>query len=86
MQDAGMQQEFHLMQEAIEAMGFLMKKAKIDLTAAIDPIRMELEVLKTYMERYYPGFAESCSKLSEEAIQLINPEWMGSQSPVNAVP
>jgi hypothetical protein len=31
------------------------------------------------MERYHPGFAESYPKLREEAIQAINPEWIGSE-------
>jgi hypothetical protein len=31
------------------------------------------------MERYHPGFAESYPKFREEAIQAINPEWMGSE-------
>jgi hypothetical protein len=30
------------------------------------------------MERHHPGFAESYGKLREEAIQAIDPEWMGS--------
>jgi hypothetical protein len=53
--------------------------SKLDLTAAIDSIRIELEVLKTYMERYHPGFAESYPKFREEAIQAIDPEWMGAR-------
>jgi hypothetical protein len=57
-----------------------MREAKIDLTAAVDSLKIELEVLKIYMERYHPGFAESYPKFREEAIQAINPEWMGSQS------
>jgi hypothetical protein len=47
--------------------------------AAIDSIKIELEVLKMYMERFHPGFADSYPKFREEAIQAIDPEWMGSQ-------
>ena len=47
--------------------------------AAIDSLRIELEVLKSYMERYHPGFAESYPKFREEAIQAIDPEWIGSK-------
>jgi hypothetical protein len=32
------------------------------------------------MERYHPGFAESYPKFKEEAIQSIDPEWMGSEA------
>jgi len=79
MHDQDIQQRFHLMQEEIEATVSLMKDSKLDLTAAIDSIRIEIEVLKTYMERYHPGFAESYPKFREEAIQAIDPEWMGGR-------
>ena len=78
MQDADIEQRFHLMQKEVEATISLMKEAKLDLMAAIDSLRIEMEVLKTYMERYHPGFSESYPKLREEAIQAIDPEWMGS--------
>jgi hypothetical protein len=50
------------------------------LLAAIDSLKIELEVLKSYMERYHPGFAESYPKFKEEAIQAIDPEWIGSEA------
>ena len=53
---------------------------KLDPMAAIDSLRIELEVLKTYMERFHPGFAESYPKFRQEAIQAIDPEWMTSVS------
>ncbi len=80
MQDQDIQQRLHLMQKEIEAVASLMKEAKIDLTAAVDSVKIELEVLKNYMERYHPGFAESYPQLREEAIQAIDPEWMGRSS------
>ena len=43
-------------------------------------LKIELEVLKIYVERYHPGFAESYPKFREEAIQSMNPEWMGSDA------
>jgi hypothetical protein len=66
MQDSDIEQRFHLMQKEIEATVSLMKESKLELTAAIDSIRIELEIMKTYMERYHPGFAESYPKLREE--------------------
>jgi hypothetical protein len=79
MHDQEIQQRFHLIQKEIEATVSLMREAKIESTAAIDSLKIELEVLKMYMERYHPGFAESYPKFREEAIQAINPEWMGSE-------
>jgi len=78
MHDADIEQRFHLIQKEIEATVSLLKEAKLDLTAAVDSLKIELEVLKTYIERYHPGFAELYPKLREEAIQAIDPEWIGS--------
>ena len=63
MEDADIEQRFHLMQKEIEAAGALMTESKFDLKAAIDSLRIELEVLKTYMERYHPGFCRVLSKV-----------------------
>ena len=78
MQDADIERRFHLMQREFEAAGSFMREAKIDLATAIDSLKIEIEILKTYMERHHPGFAESYGKFREEAIQAIDPEWMGS--------
>jgi hypothetical protein len=80
MEDADIEQRFHLMQKEIEATASIMREVKIDLTAAIDALRIELEVLKMYMERYHPGFSETYPKLREEAIPAVDPEWVGSDA------
>jgi hypothetical protein len=56
--------------------GILLKEAKLDLTASVDPLKIEIEALKSYIERHHPDFAESYPKLKEEAIQTIDPEWL----------
>ena len=80
MEDADMEHRFHLMQKEIEATVSLTGECKLDLMAAIDSLRIELEILKSYMERYHPGFAESYPEFKEEAIQAIDPEWIGSEA------
>jgi hypothetical protein len=64
------------MQKEIEATVSLLKEAKLDLTASVDSLKIEIEALKTYIERHHPDFAESYAKLKEEAIQVIDPEWL----------
>lgn len=78
MEDLDIKHHFHLMQAEIEATASLLKDSKVDLTLAIDSIKIELEILKAYMERYHPEFAKSYPKLREEAIQAIDPEWNGA--------
>lgn len=75
MQELDVEKKFHMMQQEIEATASLFKEAKIDLVSAIDSIKIELEVLKTYMQRYHPDFVKSYPALKEEAIQAIDPEW-----------
>ena len=77
MQELDVQQQFHLMQREIEAVGSLTKETKLDLLAAIDSLRIEIEVIKRFIERHHPGFAESYPRLREEAVQAIDPEWIG---------
>jgi len=68
------------MQTEIEATASLLKDAKIDLTAALDSMKIELEILKAYLARHHPEFTKSYAALREEAIQAIDPEWPGAQA------
>jgi len=77
-QDLDIEQRFHLMQKEIEATVSLLKEAKLDLTASVDSLKIEIEALKTYIERQRPDFSESYTKLKEEAIQAIDPEWLAA--------
>jgi hypothetical protein len=77
MQEVDVQQQYRLMQREIEAAASLIKETKLDLLAAIDSLRIEIEVIKTFIERHHPGFSESYPRLREEAIQAIDPEWIG---------
>ncbi len=79
MENADLKHRFHLIQSEIEATASLLKDAKIDLTAALGSIKIELEILKTYMARYHPEFTKSYAALREEAIQAIDPEWPGAE-------
>lgn len=74
MEDSDVKHRFHLMQTEIEATA-LLKDAKIDLTSAVDSMKIELKILKTYLTRYHPEFAKTYAALREEAIQSIDPEW-----------
>jgi hypothetical protein len=78
-EDSDIKHRFHLLQTEIEATASLLKDAKIDLTSALDTIKIEVEILKSYMERYHPDFAKTYPALREEAIQAIDPEWPGTE-------
>lgn len=78
MEDLDLERRFHLMQKEIETTASLMRDQKIDLTASVDALKIELEVLKTYIARNHPDFLVAYPKLREEAIRAIDPEWLGS--------
>jgi hypothetical protein len=79
MHELDIQQRFHMLQREVEAAVSLSKDARLDFTAAIDSLRIEVEVLKMFMERSHPEFETLYPKLKEQALQAINPEWMGSR-------
>ncbi len=80
MQDIDIQQRFQLLHREIEATVSLMKEIKLELSAAIDSLRIDIEVMKTFLERHHPGLVESYPRLREEVVQAIDPEWIGSGS------
>jgi hypothetical protein len=80
-EDSDLKHRLHLMQAEIEATASLLKDARIDLSAALGSIKIELAILKSYMERYHPDFAKSYGVLRDEALQAIDPEWLGAEPP-----
>jgi len=78
MEEQDIEQRFHLMQKEIEATVSVLKEAKLDLTASLDSLKIEIEALKTYLERSRPGFLAEYNKLKDEAIHAIDPEWPAS--------
>ena len=82
MEDLDIEQRFHLMQKEIEVTAAALRDVKADLTAAIDSLKIENEILKNYMRRYHPEFADTYAKFREEAIQSIDPEWLGASAPL----
>ena len=77
MKDPEIEQRFHLMQKEIEATATLLKDAKVEMTAAIDALRIENEIIKKYLQESHPDFAQTYAKIREEAIQAVDPEWIG---------
>lgn len=57
------------MQGEIESVAFHIKETKLDLLAAIDSLRIEFEMTKTFIERRHPGFSGSYPRLREEPVQ-----------------
>ena len=77
MNDGEIEQRFHLIQKEIEATAMLLKDTKIEMAAAIDALKIENEILKRYLEERHPDFPQIYAKLREEAIQALDPEWIG---------
>ena len=80
MEDADIEQRFHLMQKEIEATVSILKEAKQDLMTAADSLKLEIEIIKMFLEEYHPGFTDAYPKLREEVMQSVDPEWMAMGS------
>lgn len=80
MEDADIEQRFHLMQKEIEATVSILKEARRDLMTAADSLKLELEIIRMFMEEYHPGFTEAYPKLREEVMRSVDPEWMAMSS------
>ena len=53
----------------------MIEDAKLNSTAAVDALKIEVEVLRRFMERYHPDFAPRYAELRAEVIQEVNSEW-----------
>lgn len=80
MEEPDIKQRLHLLQKEVEASVALAQDAKLNLTSAIDAMKIEVEVLRRFMERYHLDFARRYPELREEVIREVDPEWMEQRS------
>jgi hypothetical protein len=76
MEELDIKRQFHLLQEEVEAAVSLVGDVKLNLLAAIDTLRIEVEVLKRFMERYHADFPRRYPELREEMMREVDPEWL----------
>ena len=75
MEELDLKQRLHLLQKEVEAAVSLTEDVKLNLLSAIDSLKIEVEVLKRFMERYHPDFSRRYADLKEEIMQEVDPEW-----------
>jgi hypothetical protein len=76
MEELDLKHQFHLLQQEVEAAVSLTAEVKLNLLAAIDSLKIEVEVLKRFMERYHADFPRRYPELREEIMRQVDPEWI----------
>ena len=76
MEEMDIRQQFHLLQKEIESAGARTEELRLQLIAAIDALKIEVEVLRRFMERHHQDFSRKYDGLREEVVQQFEPEWM----------
>jgi hypothetical protein len=76
MEELDLKHQFHLLQQEVEAAVSLTAEVKLNLLAAIDSLKIEVEVLKRFMERYHADFPRRYPELREEIMRGVDPEWI----------
>lgn len=79
MEEKDLEHRFHLVQKEIEAGVSLTQDLKLDLFSAIDALKIEVEVLRRFMQRYHPDFTRVYPDIRAEVVQEVNPEWMETE-------
>jgi hypothetical protein len=75
MEEKQIEQRFHLLQQEVEAAVALVEQAKLNCAAATDALKIEIEVLRCFMEHAYPDFPHRYIELRAQARHAVNPEW-----------
>jgi hypothetical protein len=75
MEELDLKQQLHLLQKEVEAAVALAEDTKLNVVAAIDSLKIEIEVLKRFLEQHYPDFARRYAELKETVIREVDPEW-----------
>jgi len=76
MEELDIKQQFHLLQKEVEATGSLTEDVKLNLLSVIDSLKIEVEVLKRFLERYHADFPRRYAELREDILHQVDPEWI----------
>jgi len=76
MEETDIRQQFHLLQKELENAGAQTEDLRLQLIAATDALKIEIEVLRRFMERHHQDFSRRYGDLREEVVQQFDPEWM----------
>lgn len=79
MEEKDIKQQFHLLQKEVETAGARIEDTRLNLVATIDALKLEIEILKRFMERYHADFSRRYSELREELMREVDPEWLASE-------
>jgi hypothetical protein len=76
MEEMDIKHQFHLLQKEVEAAMSLIEDTKLNLLAAIDAVRIEVEAMKRFMGHYHADFLRRYPELREEVMRKVDPEWL----------
>lgn len=68
-----------LLQKAVETAGARIEDTRLNLVATIDALKLEIEVLKRFMERYHADFSHRYPELRDELMREVDPEWLAGE-------
>jgi len=74
MNEAQIEEQFHLLQQEITLTGEAMETLKRDHRAEIDALRLEVEVLQRCLRHLHPDERREIDRIRAEVIQQVNPE------------
>jgi hypothetical protein len=74
MKEIEIDKKLRLLEREILCAGDETVKIKLDLQAAIDELRIDVETIKILVQRTLPGSEEEYRKVRESVIRRINPE------------
>jgi len=75
MEELDIKHQLHLLQKEVEAAVSLTEDVKLNLLSTIDLLKIEVEVLKRFMERYHADFPRRYPELREELMREVDSEW-----------
>jgi hypothetical protein len=80
MEEKEIYQRFHLLQQEVESAISLVEEVRLNCTAVAATLKIEVEVLRRFMQSYDPDFARRYAELREQVIHEVNPDWMEAGS------
>lgn len=78
MEPIDISQRVHLLEKQVESAVSLHQEARLELISAIHNLRIEVEILRVFLQKLHPELERVYPALKDEVVQKLDPEWARS--------
>ncbi len=76
-----LEERVNLLEKEVNLLGEASEKTRLDLEAAVDSLRLDIESVKMVLKDVVPDFQDKFRNIKNTVLREINPQWIAKNEP-----